>query len=638
MSASAGGASNRTKDGVPIWDGEAGTFNDFEEACLMYEQSVAKEKRYLCGPKIVAELTGAARRLVTGKGPTWISYNGGVQELLRHLRACLGKPQISELSEFLNKYFKHSRRRPQETINDYVTRKCEVYLRAQQALRRVAPHHAAPRPGLTARTSSDNREPWWTGSRRSSIDSTDYNLTEARSDIQSAAPTAATNEVQDDDEGQAREEASSWTQGTGAWDRYSSWQSWGSGGYDSWWYSSPSWWSNSGQDTVPEVAMPELLPDYVQGWYLLNDAGLTTQERNVVQTALQGDFSLQKVAQELRNQWSGSELLKRESGHRQSGYFGYYHNDEFEAEENEEPDYTDVYEQLDEEGRAEWDAQEGEVQGAMAAMHQAKRTLRDARARQHEVRLSRQYYKTNNKGAGRGRGQSTGAKDDSNMTCLRCGKVGHRVANCPHPPAASAQATTTPEATSSFICFQDCATNIIDAYAMGVLTTTDAVRQGKAVVDGGATRTLASIEAMEAIMQINQGKRGKTGLATLDMLERPVFGFGNSSENQCASTAHLQIQANNQPGKLKVHCLDHGSGPLLLSVETLRNLGAIVDFSSDLICFRALDPTRLIRAERSATGHQLLDMTEDWYRGSLCTKQAVPSLETFVASDAASDD
>ena len=162
MSASAGGASNRTKDGVPIWDGEAGTFNDFEEACLMYEQSVAKEKRYLCGPKIVAELTGAARRLVTGKGPTWISYNGGVQELLRHLRACLGKPQISELSEFLNKYFKHSRRRPQETINDYVTRKCEVYLRAQQALRRVAPHHAAPRPGLTARTSSDNREPWWT--------------------------------------------------------------------------------------------------------------------------------------------------------------------------------------------------------------------------------------------------------------------------------------------------------------------------------------------------------------------------------------------------------------------------------------------------------------------------------------------
>ena len=164
------------------------------------------------------------------------------------------------------------------------------------------------------------------------------------------------------------------------------------------------------------------------------------------------------------------------------------------------------------------------------------------------------------------------------------------------------------------------------------------MRQGKAVVDGGATRTLASIEAMEAIMQINQGKRGKTGLATLDMLERPVFGFGNSSENQCASTAHLQILANNKSGKLKVHCLDHGSGPLLLSVETLRNLGAIVDFSSDLICFRALDPTRLIRAERSATGHQLLDMTEDWYRGSLCTKQAVPSLETFVASDAASDD
>ena len=133
-------------------------------------------------------------------------------------------------------------------------------------------------------------------------------------------------------------------------------------------------------------------------------------------------------------------------------------------------------------------------------------------------------------------------------------------------------------------------------------------------------------------------KRGKTGITTLDMSERLVFGFGNSSENRCASTAHLQIQAGNKPGQLKVHCLDHGNGPLLLSVETLRNLGAVVDFSSDLICFRHLDPCRVIRAERSATGHQLLDMTEDWYKGSLTTTHAVPSLEAFVAKCAVDEE
>ena len=40
------------------------------------------------------------------------------------------------------------------------------------------------------------------------------------------------------------------------------------------------------------------------------------------------------------------------------------------------------------------------------------------------------------------------------MTCLRCGRVGHRVANCPQPPQ-SAQMTTAAEATSSFVYFHD---------------------------------------------------------------------------------------------------------------------------------------------------------------------------------------
>ena len=58
---------SRSKDGVPIWNGEAGTFQEFEETALIWEQSIAMNKRYLCGPKLIAELTGAAKRLVAGK-------------------------------------------------------------------------------------------------------------------------------------------------------------------------------------------------------------------------------------------------------------------------------------------------------------------------------------------------------------------------------------------------------------------------------------------------------------------------------------------------------------------------------------------------------------------------------------------
>ena len=202
------------------------------------------------------------------------------------------------------------------------------------------------------------------------------------------------------------------------------------------------------------------------------------------------------------------------------------------------------------------------------------------------------------------------------------------MANCPHPPVGSNNAAVA-EASSSFICFNDEAVVEQDsAYAAGI-STLEAVRQGKAVLDGGATRTLASVEAMEAIMRLNEGKHGSNGVAQVCLKERPTFGFGNGSEDKCASTARLRILAGERQGEVKVHCLDRGEGPLLLSVETLRSLGAVVDFSNDLVCFRTLDPHKLIKLERSATGHQLLPMTEDWYGSAISTVCEVPSLEAY---------
>ena len=105
--------------------------------CLQWEQSIAHHKRYLCAPRLIAELGGTARKFVVGKRPEWVSYNGGVAYFLGHLRKHLGRPQIPELSEHLNEYFKHSKRQKHETMNTYIVRKTETYARARQALARV---------------------------------------------------------------------------------------------------------------------------------------------------------------------------------------------------------------------------------------------------------------------------------------------------------------------------------------------------------------------------------------------------------------------------------------------------------------------------------------------------------------------
>ena len=87
--------------------------------------------------------------------------------------------------------------------------------------------------------------------------------------------------------------------------------------------------------------------------------------------------------------------------------------------------------------------------------------------------------------------------------------------------------------------------------------------------------------AVEKIISLNKYKHGTSRLADLDLENRPTFGFGNSSKNQCVSTASLEVHADGKPGQVEVHALDAGAGPVLFSIESLRALGAIIDFSEE---------------------------------------------------------
>lgn len=120
--------------------------------------------------------------------------------------------------------------------------------------------------------------------------------------------------------------------------------------------------------------------------------------------------------------------------------------------------------------------------------------------------------------------------------------------------------------------------------------TQQAIDAGMGIIDGGATKTLSSVYALERLMEINQSKKGSTGVANVDLDEQPVFGFGNSSRDQ-----HLNRSDGDlcQPAMLKIHALDKGQGPILISVDTLRTLGAVIDFEADLVAFRKLDENQV---------------------------------------------
>lgn len=650
-------ATLRTKDGIPTWGGEASSFVQYEEAALLWEQSLTWEKRYTAGPRLVQELTGAARRFVSGQPAGWVAWRGGVQTLMDHLRKALGKPRVNEVTDLLATYFKGSKRRSGESMNEFITRKTEAYMRANQALRRVQPHYEQETP------IRNYGHDGWRGGRRGSEGSWSRQWTPAED------PPLHATDGDDGTDGSTRPTDTD-VEPEDPWRSYSQtqWNPYGNWGWSSGWYGQSSQWDWNTSSTASTTSQDnpratELLPTFIQGWYLLMDANLDHAERNLVVTALNGNFHPQKVGQELRNQFPENETRRRDQSRRYQSFLG---------EANDEDD-EDLYEEgntmveleaegLSDEGMALVVDAEQQAQQAMAAMQEAKRTLRDARFKQKQVKMNRKYYQAGSRPFKPGASSSSfRPRDDSQIECLGCGQKGHRVANCPNKAPATAASTDSTRGGSDgdrqqapFVCFAE---EVRTSEAPGPLpeenfvgfvqeacsaeppsgppaetklSTIEAVRRGMCVIDGGATQTIGSVTALEAIMARNRAKRGTSGLQGVDTSNPPSFSFGNSTENKCLSTARLKISANGAPGELRVHALDHGQSPVLLSIETLRMLGAIIDFEQDLVVFRNLDATRLVRLTRGQSGHQLLDLTEDWLQHASQTERAVPSLSSYL--------
>lgn len=152
---------------------------------------------------------------------------------------------------------------------------------------------------------------------------------------------AATGDVENQSEGQPSSDRG-WRDDP--WSRYQDNTWWNSHG--GWWhhgwsdYSSQSWQGTTQDRTLWEQPELELLPSFVQGWLLLQDAGLEAMERNNILAAIKGNFELGRVAQELRNQWVGDDLKRRDQSGRGSAWATWDAPDDIENEDEQAPDWA----------------------------------------------------------------------------------------------------------------------------------------------------------------------------------------------------------------------------------------------------------------------------------------------------------
>ena len=212
---------------------------------------------------------------------------------------------------------------------------------------------------------------------------------------------------------------------------------------------------------------------------------LDSNERNLILTAINGDFTPGRVAQELRNQFPEGDLRRKDNHRRPHAFMGIAEDDM----DLEEPELMGMFGDhpegdLTEEGAALMAQLTADEDQAYAAFQNAKCTLKDARMRQHTVKLNRQYYRG---GSQPGKSSSSSSTrpppDDSKMECLRCGRIGHRAANCPdRQVAATAEGGSSSAGTvqqAPFVCFAE--SNIDNEMAMSTTsstpTTAEAIEQ-----------------------------------------------------------------------------------------------------------------------------------------------------------------
>lgn len=269
--------------------------------------------------------------------------------------------------------------------------------------------------------------------------------------------------------------------------------------------------------------------------------------------------------------------------------------------------------QLAEEDQVAYQAAEEEAQAAYAAIQGAKKTLREAREKQTLIKKNRKFF------GGSGVQYAKQASTAPPVKCFKCGG-NHFQRDCPNRQSPN----TTGQVHLVFMNEQENGNKIEDVEIANLASIRDAVHQGKAIIDGGATSSLGSTEALTRVRELQWQRHGKDPL--LDVTgERPDFKFGDNGKLTCISTAQISVPFDDQQGKMNIHLHECSGQPVLVSVKSLRNLGAIIDFDTDQMILKKVNPSKVIHLERAASGHQLFPLADD------IMKQAVDRSTPFTS-------
>ena len=605
-----GNSLDRNKEGVPSYDGSAETLGLFREEALAYTFTLEHHKRYLAGPRLAKELTGVARTVVRRKlaqDPQWLAHPRGAYVLIEYLEQAIESPTLVQASNHIHKFFYQLRRRKGETMTEWINRHSESMWEASRSLKRVQKEHVR-QPCSSESGTSDSGRPYQPKSSSWGMKSQDTPEQPGVFD-----DNGRLNE--DDDENGDQRSSAGWS--TWSWKDYG-WNDWTKkdGQYDDW----QSWRSAEYQPPENwETDVQDFLPDFLTGFLLLNRSGLDAHERANILAAIRGEFSVKTVEKALKEQWRDDDLAKRDRTKQYANYV--QEEDDDDDEEGLTANVEAPNPAEDPQGYEAFMGEQVEIDMALEAIKEKKRTLKEARWRQQQVKMNRKFYPPAPYRPSMRPQTSMNANPSQVMEkCLSCGGR-HKTSSC---PVKSQKAHVVEEAAEvAFGAFEEeyAAPAAVDKTA----TVTQHMHQGKAIIDCGATSTLGSVDALESLMRLNMERHGRDRVS-VDPSNRPTFRFGNNGVRDCISSVDLGVDIGEKVGKLQVHVHDVPNQPVLISVKALRKLGAVIDFSRSEILYKNVDPTAVVPLEVASNGHCLMPLGGDLLAGAKHRAQPFSSL------------
>ncbi|CAE7554266.1 unnamed protein product, partial [Symbiodinium necroappetens] len=457
-----------TKDGVPIYDGSPEQFVAFQRAALIYAETVEWKKRNLVGPRLQAALEGSAKMVVEHKAPGWISHPDGASQLLACLKQQARAPTLAEAGRTMSRFFYGIKRRRGEGMSGWIVRHDEALLEAKRTLAEAIQEYGPEaKQDYVSRTTS-----WRTPGKSRSPGSSER-----------GAPDEEHFEENLEETNEEEEEGPEGSRASETWD-------------DQWWsYGWNSWdWDRRSQSEGQ--------------WGRSSHQGAWMLQRKALSANLRNNFTITKVKDALKLTWPDEELRKRDSGKNAAMFAtdeGAFMTEDYEHEEAEVPDWDNP-----EEGFA-YQALEDDAQEALAALEDARRTLKDAREKQAQMRRNRNFFPNKNNSEQTTQGRRPPIK------CFRCGG-NHMRRDCPQATGGgqseqrvhfvfSATDVTTAAEPDGNSATQEPEENLMALHEI--------LDSGHAIIDGGATSSLGSEEAVQKVAELNWQATGEDPIEIL---------------------------------------------------------------------------------------------------------------------------